>query len=157
MMRYILLTIFFSLLLHAGDGDKKIRLMGKVKEGISKQISVKNLMNGLEFVEEKVYSPYEKRTNLYGGILLNDLIDKYATKDVVALHLIALDDYEVVIPKKEWSSKRILLVMQVDKKFIGVSKKGPLQIVFPDYDSKLKEYQINLPMWIWMVSKLRFE
>ena len=152
----LIFLIVFSSLLDAADGSKKIRLMGKVKEQTAKRISVKNLIKGLKFLEKNIYNPYEKRSDLYGGVLLKDFVNKYATSDVKEVHLIAIDNYEVVIPKSEWTSKRILLSTHMNKKFIAISSKGPLRIVFPDYDPDLKEYQSNLPMWVWMITKIEF-
>jgi len=151
-----LFLLAFSTLLHAGDGDKKIRLMGKVREGVPKHLSVKALTKGLNFVEENIYNPYEKRSDLYGGVLLDEFVKKYASPDVKEIRLIAIDDYEVIIPKSEWNSKRIILSTHINRKFIPITSKGPLYVVFPDYDPKLKEYQVNLPMWIWMITKIEF-
>lgn len=153
---FLLLSLLFSWSLNAQQMERKIRLMGKVKIDVPKRQSVTEINRGLTFIEEEVYNPYEKRSDVYGGILFNDFVAKYAQDDVTEVRLIAVDDYSIIIPKDEWSSKRILLSSQLNHKTTSIKEKGPLRIVFPDYDPKLKKYQINLPMWVWMITKIEF-
>jgi len=153
---FLLMSLLFSWTLNAQQMERKIRLMGKVKADVPKRLSVKEINSGLKFIEENVFNPYEKHSDLYGGVLLSDFVTKYAQKDITEIRLIAVDDYSVVIPKVEWTSKRIILSSQTNHKTTSIKEKGPLRIIFPDYDSKLKTYQLNLPMWVWMITKIEF-
>ena len=152
----LIIAILFSSSLFAKEREQKIRLMGKVKANISKRVTVKEIENGLTFIEEKVYNPYEERSDFYGGVSLKSFIKKYATDSVVAVRFIAMDDYETTITKSEWDSMRIILSTRMNREYMSIKSKGPLRIVFPDYDPKKKEYQVNMPSWIWMIKKIEF-
>lgn len=149
----VVLMITFSF---GHNGEKKIRLSGKIKESTPNRITVKNIEKDLKYYQYNIYNPYEKKENLYGGILLNEFIKKYGTKDVSLVKIKAIDDYEVSFSKNEWSSTRILLSTKVDKKYIGFKDKGPMRIAFPDYDPKLQKCKDNMPKWMWMINKIEF-
>ena len=153
---FIITSLLFSSLVYADGGNKKFRLIGNLKQKSLKKITIKDIEN-LGMVEENVYNPYEKRVDLYGGVPFKTFVEKYAAKNVKSVTLMAIDDYAVVIPKSEWNSKRIILSTRMNKKYIAVRSKGPLRIVFPDYDIKKKEYETNLSHWIWMIKKIEFK
>lgn len=153
----LILSMLFSSALYAKEREHKIRLMGKVKENISKHVSVKDLEKDLKYIEKKVYNPYDKRVNLYGGILFSEFVEKYAKKDVVAVKLIAIDDYTITIDKTDWLSTPILLSTKLNKRYIPIELKGPLMTVFLDYNPKKKEYKDNISKWIWMIKKIEFK
>lgn len=153
----LLLLVIFSSLLFGKVREPMITLSGKIKVNHSQKVSIKELSKGLEYVQERVYNPYEKSTDLYGGVLLNECIQKYASVDIQSVELIALDDYSVTITKKEWDSMRILLATHMNNKSIPIKDKGPLRIVFPDYSPKELQYQNNISSWIWMIKKIRFK
>jgi len=152
----LIIVMIFSSVLHANEREHKIRLMGKVKDSTPKRITVKELEKGLKFVEEKVYNPYEEREYLYGGVLFNDFVAKYAKSDVMSVKLMTIDDYTIVIDKNDWETMRIILSTKLNQRYIPVKLKGPLITVFPDYDSKKKEYRENISKWVWMIKKIEF-
>lgn len=151
----ILFSLLFSSLLYADGGDKKVRLLNNVKEGAPKQITIKEIEK-LGIVSQKVYNPYEKREDLYGGVLFDEFVKKYAKKDVKSVTLIAIDDYEVTVPRSEWTTKRMILSTRMNGEYIPIRSKGPLRIVYPDFNPKKEEYQVNLAFWIWMIKKIKF-
>ena len=69
----------------------------------------------------------------------------------------ALDDYEITFTKKLVGDERILLVYKVNGEYISIRDKGPLRVVFVDYDASKKEYQQNLQMWLWMIKEVEFQ
>ena len=153
------ITIFFLLfssMLFADGGDKKVRLLGEVKEGTAHQVTIKEIEK-LGMLSEKIYNPYEKRSDVYGGVDFRRFVEKYAKKNVKEVTLSAIDDYEITITKAEWTSMRIILSTKLNGDYMSLRKKGPLRTVFPDYDANKKEYQANLSHWIWMIKKIRFK
>ncbi len=140
-----------------GDGsERKIRLLGNTKANTPKTVSIKEIEE-LGLVQENIYNPYEKRTDLYTGVLLDKFIKKYANDDVKTVTFTAIDDYEVVMPKSQYSSEKIILATRINKHYMSLRSKGPLRIVYPDYDAKKKKYQVNLSYWIWMITKIKFK
>ena len=151
----LIFSLLFSSLLYADGGDKKVKLLGNTKENAPKQITIKEIEK-LGITTKEIYNPYEKRSDLYGGVLFDKFVKKYAKKSVKSVTLIAIDDYQVVIPKSEWSTKKVMLSTRMNGKYMSTRSKGPLRIVYPDYDSQKKEYQTNLSNWIWMIKKIEF-
>ncbi len=152
---FIVFSLAFSSLLSADGGDKKLRLLKNVKEGAPKYITIKEIEK-LGVISQNVYNPYEKRKDLYGGVLFDAFVKKYAKENVKSVTLIAIDDYRVTVPKSEWTSKRMILSTRMNGEYIPIRLKGPLRIVYPDFDHQKKEYQVNLSFWIWMIKKVEF-
>ena len=149
--------LLFVNVAYAHDGEKKVRLMGKVKEESSKRISIQDLERPFELVELNIYNPYEKRSDLYKGILLDQLVKQFAKEGVTSVTFRAIDDYEVTIGKESWTKHRIILSTQVNREYVPIKKKGPLRIVYPDLRPNSKAYQDLLPTWAWMITKIEFE
>lgn len=153
----ILLLLIVSSILYGKNREPKIILSGNLIEASSQRLSVDELTQDLKYITQRVYNPYEKRTDLYGGVLLDEFVQKYANKNIQSLELIAIDDYSITITKDEWKSMRIILSTQMNNKKISIKNKGPLRIVFPDYDPKETQYQTNIASWIWMIKKIKFK
>ncbi len=160
-MKYIklllMVVVLYSPSLLAIDREVKIHLIGNIKENISKYITVKELEKDIYFIEQSVFHPYDKQTYLYGGVMFDEFVKKYAKDDVKAVKLIAFDDYTITIEKTDWESMRILLCTKINKEYIPIKLKGPLMTVFLDYDSKEKKYQESISKWIWMIKKIEFK
>lgn len=159
--RYVSFSLFFLLFLaiglEAGHREYKVRLTGEIKEEKSLYLSASEIESGLKVIHKKIYNPYDQKIHTYGGVLLDDFIQKYAKEGIEALKLIAIDDYIATVEKKDWKTIKILLVTQVDKKYIGVKDKGPLMTVFLDYSSTEKVFQENIDLWVWMIKQIEFK
>lgn len=156
--KILLLTlVLIASVLQADAGDKKIRLLGNMKEGMAQRISPRELEHELSFVSFYVYNPWEKKSDHYEGVLLDTFAKHFGGKDLNALRLIAIDDYEVRFEKDYFQRERILLVAKVNGEYISIKEKGPMRIIFVDYDKRKKEYELNLPQWMWMITKIEFE
>lgn len=159
-MRIFLLVLSFSLLclmpLTAADGSKTVRLYGKTAAGVLQRVSVAQIEKKLDRFTFRIYNPYEKREHRYSGVLLERFIDKFAAPGTSSVTFTAIDDYTVTLKQRDWTSKRILLVTRKDGTYMDIKDKGPLMIVFPDYDPRSQAYQVNLPDWIWMITKIEF-
>ena len=152
----MLSLLFVSNMSFADDGDRKIRFSGNLNDNSSQRLSVKELEKHFTLIEIKAYNPWEKHTAEYTGILLDELITKIAKPNVQSISLKAIDDYQVEIKKELWESNRILLVTKQDGEYLSVAKKGPMRVIFPDYDASKKEHEMNLPLWLWMITKIEF-
>lgn len=152
---FLLTALLFATTLNAVP--KKVTLSGTQEKNGVERLSAAKISEGLSFVEQEVYNPYEKRSELYGGVLLDAFVKKYAKEGVKELKLKALDGYTAVIPRTLWESERILLVTHLNGKPTTIKTKGPLQIVFLDFDPNTQKYQKTIPLWIWMVTKIEFK
>ena len=156
----ILLTIcsllLFSNLSYADAGERKVRFSGNLLENIDKRPSVKELEQQFTLFTKKIYNPWEKESATYSGILLDELVDKFAKENVNKIIFKAIDDYQVEISMKTLKAYKILLVTKQNGHYLEVKDKGPMRIVFPDYDSAKKEYETNLPLWMWMINRIEF-
>lgn len=148
---------FFVSSTWSGDGERKISLSGNLQTELNGRISVKALESHFTLLNIESYNPWEKETAKHTGILLNELVAKFAQADTQVVIFSAIDDYEVEIPRAMWESFRILIVTKQNGQYLPVSKRGPMRIVFPDYDASKKEYEINLPLWMWMINKIEFK
>lgn len=157
MKKIFLCMLIFSVALFADAGDKKVTLLGNIKPHINKKLSPKQLEKDITPTQYTLYNPWEKKTDTYEGILLNDFIKFYGNEGLKALHLIALDDYKVTISKELMNTERILLVTKINGEYQPIKQKGPMRIVFLDFDKTNPKYEESLPLWLWMISKIEFE
>ncbi|CUH66112.1 hypothetical protein TG4357_02241 [Thalassovita gelatinovora] len=137
------------------DGTYRIRLTGALARGQTGSISVKELEK-LGLQEAEAYNPLEHRSEVYTGVLLQDLVTVLGTNAVQSLTTTAIDHYEIHFEKREWNKFRIMLATRVNGDYIGFEEKGPVRIVFPDFDPNQLEYQEMLPKWMWMITKIEF-
>lgn len=140
----------------AADGSVLLNIVGKTKSGDSKEVSIGEI-EAIGLRTLTVFNPYEKRSDEYSGVWLNELVSTFAGKGVQSVTMTAIDDYAVTFKAEEWQSLRILFATRVDGKHIGLEDKGPARMIFPDYDPKQEVYQVNLPKWMWMIQTLEFQ
>lgn len=152
-------AVIFSVLfvytsLFGSDGSKKVLLSGNLIDSAPKHISAKMLHDTFTTKKVHMYNPWEKSSADYEGVLLEDFISFYAQPSVKNLKLEAIDSYQTDISRELWTSERILLVTKVNGKYLSIRDKGPLRIVFIDYN----ESKINtLELWMWMINKITIE
>lgn len=132
-----------------------IRLSGDTAENISKRVTVKQIEK-IGITEVNAFNPYEKKADDYTGVWLHDFVKHYGISGVNKIKFSAIDDYNITFSDSEWKKMRILIATRVNGKYIGYDKKGPLRIIFPDYDAKKEVYQNILPKWMWMINKVKF-
>ena len=147
----------FSVNAQDSDGDKMIRLSGLLQENAPKHLTVKKLEADFTLKELRFYNPWEKSTDNYSGIFLEDLVAKYALPETQSIHFKSIDDYETDIKKSDWTKFRILLVTRKNRQYVPVSDKGPMRIVFPDYTPNSKDFEMDLYKWIWMINRIEFK
>jgi hypothetical protein len=138
------------------DGSIKIRLSGQVATNIEKRITVTQI-EAIGTAEVEAYNPYEKKIDNYTGVWLDQFIGHFATPEISQVTFSAIDDYKISFAPNEWQQMRILIATRVNGSYIGYDQKGPMRIVFPDYNSTQKIYQDTLPKWMWMINKAVFK
>lgn len=157
LIKVFMVILLLNTYLFGEDGDKKVKLLGKLNPNAPEYITPLSVEKTFKLQKFHLYNPWEKQENTYEGILLNQLIEKYGSKDTKILKLIALDDYTIDFPKSLYENERILLAAKVDGEFISIREKGPMRIVFVDYNTEEKKYELNLEKWLWMIKKIEFQ
>lgn len=147
--------VVFTSTVFADAGDKKIKLLGNTNDAAPQYITPKVLAKTFKSIKVDLYNPWEKREDKYEGVLLSELAKKYG-KNTNSLKLIALDDYTIEFLKDEYENERIMIAFKVNDEYISVRKKGPMRIVYLDYDPSKKRYENNLYKWMWMIKKIEF-
>ena len=138
------------------DGNVRIKLQGQKAGDADKRVSIKQI-EAIGLIEVKAYNPYEKREDVYTGVLMSEFVKHFAKPGVKEMTLSAIDDYSITFTASEWDNMRIVIATKVNGQYIGYDKKGPLRIAFPDYDTSKKIYQNILPKWMWMINKANFK
>lgn len=138
-------------------GDKQITLSGDtLVAGEPMRMSVIALEQQFELVTIDAYNPWEKRTDSYTGIWLDKLISQLASDKTEAVTFVALDNYQITFERAEWQADKIMLVTRVNGEHQPVRNKGPLRVVYQQFDPKNAAHGINLPKWIWMITRVEF-
>lgn len=157
MKKIFMFVLLLSVALFGDAGDRKITLLGNIKDDINKKLSPKQLEKDITPTKHTLYNPWEKKSDEYEGVMLNDFIKFYGKDGIKAIHLVALDDYKVTITKELMKSERILLVTKINGQYQSIKQKGPMRIVFLDFDKTNAKYEKSLPLWLWMINKIEFE
>jgi len=140
----------------SADGGTMILVSQTGQKSESREISVAEIeLAGLQ--EVHAFNPYEKRSETYSGVWMQDFVAAFGTAETSTLTTKAIDDYEITFNKEEWQDLRILIATRVDGSYIDFDRKGPMRIIFPDYDEKHQDYQTNLPKWTWMITEIAME
>ncbi|MYM56191.1 hypothetical protein [Thalassovita mangrovi] len=149
-------AMFATVTAAAEDGSRIIRLSGALADGQAAAVTVKDLETaGLQ--EFTVFNPFEQREDLYTGVFIKDLVHRFGAEDVQSITLTAIDQYSITFDREEWENFRILISTRVNGDYFGFDKKGPLRVVFPDYDPNQLAYQEILSKWIWMITRIEFK
>lgn len=138
------------------DGSQKISLVGKLIPGSPQKIAIKEI-ESLGVTSVQFFSPYANKMVKCSGVWLEKLTTTYGGKGATSVTMTALDKYAITFPLDTIGSNTILLVTRQDGKYMGYEQKGPLRVVYPGYDKKVKKSQETLPNWIWMIKEIRFQ
>lgn len=138
------------------DRKHTILLSGATRDGNKQRVTVKQIEQ-LKTHQVAVFNPYEDRTESYSGVWMKEFVQHFGQPDVTRMKMHAVDDYSIEFNASEWNDLRILMATRTNGKYMGYELKGPIRIIFPDYDPKLEVYKVNLPKWMWMINKVEFE
>lgn len=158
MFKILLLSLFLltSSFSKTNTGDKKVKLLGEKKVNVNKRIKIKDIEK-IAYVDFTIRDPYLKKDTKYGGVLLKDFISFYAKSSVTSVIFTAIDDYQIIFKKEEWEKETILLSTKFNDEYTSFKQRGPLRIIYPNYDPSLKKYSKNLVKWIWMIKSIEFK
>lgn len=138
------------------DGSATIIVAGKTVVTDSTPLSIKEIESiGISSVS--ILDPFEKTQKSYQGVWLDQFVEKFGTPDVATVVFTGIDDYQVSFTKDEWCSTRILLATRDNQHYVDFDKKGPLRVIFPDYDPSIHNSKEVLPKWIWMITRIAFK
>lgn len=138
------------------DGSKKITLTGNLQGKAFQRVSIKTIETvGLK--EFSVYNPYEKKVEDYTGVLLDEFVKHFGKPGISKLIFRAIDDYSIEISKQDWTQFRILLATRTNGDYIGYASRGPVRVIFPDYDKQKPIYEPHLSKWAWMINHIEFK
>ena len=157
-LRLFLFTIFTMFLAACGGQPKTIYAevvpaalkpgdpipapAGEVILTVSGKIGVKNSGDALQLdmptlekfgvVEYATNDPWLREKVTYQGILMSEFLKMIqADPGAEAVHLVALDNYEVDLAVQEINKWPVLLATRANGQYISVSENGPTRIIFP--------------------------
>ena len=165
--KYILLAVIYKTIsvgtLKAGSAVPVPT--GPVVLTVEGNITQKNVGETLRFdmatlesigvVQYKVTDPFEKKSIVYSGVLLSELLKVAgADKNAVTLKLWALDDYSTDMKFADANKWPVIIATQADGAYMPLDKKGPLISVFPFDDFPEIDHLTYDNQWLWALAKI---
>jgi len=99
-------------------------------------------------------TPWTDGKKLFEGVLLSDMLDLVGIGAAQTLRLVALNEYEILIPVSDANEFGVLLAMRMDGKPLSRRDKGPIWIVYPrDSFTKLQDERHDAK-WAWQLSRI---
>lgn len=138
------------------SGEQHIHLFGALADGQAETVTIEEI-EALGLHEFTVYNPFELREEPYAGVFVKDFVEAFGADDVEAISAAAIDDYTITFSREEWLKYPIVFATRVNGENIGFDKKGPMRVIFPEYDPDKSEYQELLPKWMWMITRIEFK
>jgi hypothetical protein len=109
----------------------------------------------LGVVQYKVDDPFAKKTILYSGVLLSQLLKAAgASTDATTLTLRALDDYSTDVKISDANKWPVLVATKADGAYMPIDKNGPLISVWPFNDFPEIDHVTYDAQWLWSLSKI---
>lgn len=154
----LLLILLQAAPLFSEEPDKSptISLSGNHCLEGTKKLSV-NMIETVGLTDVRFDDPFEQKEMSYSGIWLHQFVQNFGREGVSSVTFTAIDDYEVTFSKKDWQNEKILVVTRMASNHIDLEHKGPVRIVYPDYNIKNYDSKENMPKWIWMIKRAKFK
>ena len=112
-------------------------------------------LESLGVVQYKVDDPFAKKTILYAGVLLSELLKVAgAAPDATTLTLRALDDYSTDMQIADANRWPVLVATRADGAYMSVDQSGPLISVFPFNDFPEIDHLTYDAQWLWSLSSI---
>lgn len=90
----------------------------------------------------------------FSGIWLDDLLIKYGLNDSPRLRFIAIDGYEVFIPKESIERKRYLIATRLNRQPISAENLGPLLLIIPADAGLASHLSESKNYWVWALNEI---
>lgn len=115
-----------------------------------------DMLHALGVTKIETATAWTQGIKTFEGILLKTLVDAVGAEGSTA-EVIALNDYKVDIPMKDFTDYPVILAYQMDGERLKIREKGPLWVVYPEDDNpKLKNKQTQAK-WVWQVKEIHFK
>lgn len=117
-------------------------------------------LEALEHLPHRTYAamlPDENRVSQWQGVPLSLLFDAGQTLDAKRLRIEALNDYSSLIPLSDLDAYEPILAYRRDDRYIGISQRGPLFIIYPMVRHPELRTQIYYNRTVWQVSRITLE
>ena len=109
-------------------------------------------LESLPLAQYTVHDPWLNEDITYKGILLSDFVTVLAVGDgATALHITALDNYEVDISLADIETWPILLATQSNGDYMTVENGGPVRVAFPYHAYEEIDPVTHDDLWIWNI------
>lgn len=141
----------------APSGPVVLTMDGKISQtnvGQTLQFDMATL-ESIGVVQYKVDDPFAKKTILYSGVLMSQLLKVAgAAPDATTLTMKALDDYSTDMKIADANKWPVLLATQADGAYMPVDKSGPLISVFPFNDYPEIDHLTYDAQWLWSMAAI---
>jgi len=101
--------------------------------------------------------PEEDRISRWQGVPLSQLFDATQLAKSKRLRIDALNDYSALIPLSDLSAYEPILAYRRDDRYIGISERGPLFIIYPLVRYPELRTQLYFNRTVWQVSRITLE
>lgn len=92
----------------------------------------------------------------FEGVLLSKLIERVGASGTTAV-AIALNDYKVEIPVKDFGAYPVILAYKMNGEFLKIRDKGPLWIIYPQDEFPALKTKETQAKWVWQVKEIQFK
>lgn len=133
---------------------------------VSGQIAVRNAGDAAVFDREmlhalgqaklKTSTSWTSGTPEFEGVLMRDLLRAVGASGS-KITVIALNDYQVVLPVSDFEQYPVLLADRMDGKNLTARDKGLTWIVYPRDEYKALQNPETNAKWVWQVKEIRVE
>jgi hypothetical protein len=114
----------------------------------------RSMLEALGWRSFETRCPWYNGPTVFAGVLMRTLLQKVGASGQT-LVVTALNDYTTQIPVSDFGRYDVLLALKRDGKYMPVSDKGPLFIVYPyDSDPELRR-QTYYSRSAWQVSEMQ--
>tara|TARA_R110001606_G_scaffold398176_1_gene576615 strand:- start:382 stop:948 length:567 start_codon:yes stop_codon:yes gene_type:complete len=90
----------------------------------------------------------------FSGVWLDDLLNKYGLNNESSLRFIAIDGYEVFIPKESRQRKQYLIATRLNALPISSENLGPLLLIIPSDVGLASHLTESKNYWVWALNEI---
>lgn len=140
------------------DGKPILSIEGRITavNAGNKAVFDRQMLEDMDMVSITTSTPWFDNPVTFEGVALKDLMAKVdaSGETVVA---IALNDYRTTIPLADFYDRGAILAIKRDGKYMPISDKGPLFIVYPYDSDPALHSQKFYGRSVWQLSRLIIE
>lgn len=140
------------------DGKPILSIEGRIKvvNAGDKAIFDRRMLEDMDMVSITTSTPWFDNPVTFEGVALKDLMTRVdASGDTVVA--IALNDYRTTIPLADFYERGAILAIKRDGKYMPISDKGPLFIIYPYDSDPALQSQKYYGRSVWQLSRLIIE